>query len=104
MSCYLKQKLFQAVHDLVGAGHIDKRLTHAGNYLVHLQEPDIPKEYRAEVAAIKEIMFATPPSSAQGYVPRQDLGRGWREAGAADPQPVHGRHGWLVELGLKDEK
>jgi hypothetical protein len=71
MSCYLKQKLFQAVHDLVGAGHIDKRLTHAGNYLVHLQEPDIPKEYRAEVAAIKEIMFATPPSSAQGYVPRQ---------------------------------
>jgi hypothetical protein len=71
MSGYLKQKLFQAVHDLVGAGHIDKRLTHAGNYLVHLQEPDIPKEYRAEVAAIKEIMFATPLSSGQGYVPRQ---------------------------------
>jgi len=43
MSGYLKQKLFQALHDLVGAGDIDKRLTHAGNYLVHLQEPDIPK-------------------------------------------------------------
>jgi len=28
--------------------------------LVHLQDPDIPKEYRAEVAAIKEIMFITP--------------------------------------------
>src|SRR6266404_1643233 len=67
----LKQKLFQALHDLVGAGDIDKRLTHAGNYLVHLQEPDIPKEYRAEVAAIKEIMFTTPLSSEQGYVPRQ---------------------------------
>jgi hypothetical protein len=35
------------------------------------QEPDIPKEYRAEVAAIKEIMFITPLSSEQGYVPRQ---------------------------------
>jgi hypothetical protein len=70
-SGYLKQKLFQALHDLVGAGDIDKRLTHAGNYLVHLQEPDLPKEYRAEVAAIKEIMFITPLSSEQGYVPRQ---------------------------------
>jgi len=54
MSGYLKQKLFQALHDLVGAGDIDKRLTHAGNFLVHLEEPDIPKEYRAEVAAIKK--------------------------------------------------
>ena len=71
MSGYLKQKLFQALHDLVGAGDIDKRLTHAGNFLVHLEEPDIPKEYRAEVAAIKEIMFTTPLSSERGYVPRQ---------------------------------
>ena len=71
MSGYLKQKLFQALHDLVAAGDIDERLTHAGNYLVHLQEPDIPKEYRAEVAAIKEIMLITPLSSEKGYVPRQ---------------------------------
>jgi hypothetical protein len=71
MSGYLKQKLFQALHDLVGAGDIYERLTHAGNYLVHLQERDIPKEYRAEVAAIKEIMFSTPLSNEQGYVPRQ---------------------------------
>ena len=54
MSDYLKQKLFQALHDLVAAGDIDERLTHASNYLVHLQEPDIPKEYRAEAAAIKK--------------------------------------------------
>jgi hypothetical protein len=71
MSGYLKQKLFQALHDLVDTGDIDKRLTHAGNYLVHLQEPDIPKEYRAELAAIKEIMFSTPLSDDHGYVPRQ---------------------------------
>ena len=71
MSGYLKQKLFQALHDLVGAGELDQRLSHAGNYLVHLQDLDIPKEYRAEVAAIKEIMFTTPLSGEHGYVPRQ---------------------------------
>jgi hypothetical protein len=71
MSGYLKQKLFQALHDLVAAGDIDGRLTHASNYLVHFQEPDIPKEYRAEVAAIKKIMFIMPLSSEQGDVPRQ---------------------------------
>jgi hypothetical protein len=72
MSGYLKQKLFEALHDLVGAGDIDKRLANPRrHHLVHLQEPDIPKEHRAEVAAIKEIMFTTPLSSEQGYVPRQ---------------------------------
>jgi hypothetical protein len=71
MSGYLKQKLFQALHELVGAGDINKRLTHAGNYLLHLREVDIPKEHRAEVAAIKEIMFTTPLSSEQGHMQRQ---------------------------------
>jgi hypothetical protein len=39
--------------------------------LLHLQEADIPKEHRAEAAAIKEIMFTTPLTSERGYVPRQ---------------------------------
>jgi len=43
MSGFLKQKLFQALHDLVAAGDIDERLTHAGNYLVHLQDPRHPE-------------------------------------------------------------
>jgi hypothetical protein len=34
-----KQKPFQALHDLVAAGDINERLTHAGNFLVHLQGP-----------------------------------------------------------------
>ena len=93
MSGYLKQKLFQALHDLVGAGDIDKRLTHAGNFLVHLEEPDIPKEYRAEVAAIKEIMFTTPLSVRAGLRSAADVGRGRRKAGAADLEPIHGRYG-----------
>ena len=49
MSGYLKQKLFQALHDLVGAGDLDQRLTHAGNYLAHLQEHEVPEEHRKEL-------------------------------------------------------
>jgi hypothetical protein len=71
MSGYLKQKLFQALHELVGAGDIDQRLTNAGNYLAHLHEHDVPKEYREELAEIKKIMFATPLSTARGYAPRE---------------------------------
>jgi hypothetical protein len=68
MSGYLKQKLFQALHDLVGAGDLDHRLTHAGNYLAHVHE--IPEEHRKELGEIKAIMFATPLSSERGYRPR----------------------------------
>jgi hypothetical protein len=71
MSGYLKQKLFQALHDLVGAGDLDQRLTHAGNYLAHVQDHEIPEEHREELGEIKAIMFATPLSSERGYSPRQ---------------------------------
>jgi len=63
MSGYLKQKLFQALHDLVGAGDLDQRLTHAGNYLAHVQHHEVPEEHRKELGEIKAIMFATPLSS-----------------------------------------
>jgi hypothetical protein len=63
MSGYLKQKLFQALHDLVGAGDLDQRLTHAGNYLAHVQHHEVPEEHRMELGEIKAIMFATPLSS-----------------------------------------
>jgi hypothetical protein len=71
MSGYLKQKLFQALHDLVGAGDLNQRLTHAGNYLAHVQDHEIPEEHREELGEIKAIMFATPLSSERGYSPRQ---------------------------------
>ena len=63
MSGYLKQKLFQALHDLVGAGDLDQRLTHAGNYLAHLQEHEVPEEHRKELGEIK--------ASERGYSPRE---------------------------------
>jgi len=71
MSGYLKQKLFKALHDLVGAGDLDQRLIHAGNYLAHVQDHGIPEEHREELREIKAIMFATPLSSERGYSPRQ---------------------------------
>jgi hypothetical protein len=71
MSGYLKQKLFQALHDLVGAGDLDQRLTHAGNYLAHVQDHESPEEHREELGEIKAIMFATPLSPERGYSPRQ---------------------------------
>jgi hypothetical protein len=71
MSGYLQQKLFQALHDLVGAGDLDQRLIHAGNYLAHVENHEIPEEHREELGEIKAIMFATPLSSERGYSPRQ---------------------------------
>jgi len=69
MSGYIKQKLFQALHDLVGAGDLDRRLIHAGYYLAHVQDHEIPEEHREELGEIKAIMFATPLSPERGYSP-----------------------------------
>ena len=93
MSGYLKQKLFQALHDLVGAGDLDQRLTHAGNYLAHLQEHEVPEEHRKELGEIKAIMFATPLSSERGYSPSPDFNGGRHEAGTSDPRALHQGHG-----------
>jgi hypothetical protein len=71
MSGYLKQKLFQALHDLVGPGDLDQRLSHAGNYLAHVQDHEIAEEHRKEIREIKAIMFATPLSTKRGYSARQ---------------------------------
>ena len=56
---------------MVGAGHLDQRLTHAGNYLAHVQDHEIPEEHREELGEIKAIMFATPLSSERGHILRQ---------------------------------
>jgi hypothetical protein len=72
MSGYLKQKLFQALHDLVGAGDLDQRLAHAGNYLAHVQGHEIPEEHREELGEIKAIMFATQLSLDRGRRATED--------------------------------
>jgi hypothetical protein len=52
-------------------GDLDQRLTHAGNYLAHVQDHEVPEEHRKELGEIKAIMFATPLSSERGYSARQ---------------------------------
>jgi hypothetical protein len=68
---YFKQKLYEALHDLVSDGDIDKRLTYAATYFVHLQERDVPQEYLERFRVLKEKLVQTPLSSERGYVPRQ---------------------------------
>jgi hypothetical protein len=110
MSGYLKQKLFQALHDLVGAGDLDQRLTHAGNYLAHVQDHEVPEEDRKELGEIKAIMFATPLSSERGYSARQistEDGTKHIESSSSTPRSWVGSKQAirrLLELGLKVKK
>src|SRR4051812_23783891 len=69
MSRYLEQKLSQALHDLVGAGDLDQRLRHAGNYLAHLQDHEVAEAHREELGEIRAIMLAAQPSSEPGHGP-----------------------------------
>jgi hypothetical protein len=71
MSGYLKEKLYQAILSLVGAGELDSRLTFAASALVVLQDRDVPPEYREKLAAIRSRLFTTPLSSDKSYMPRQ---------------------------------
>jgi len=93
MSGYLKQKLFQALHDLVGAGDLDQRLIHAGNYLAYVQDHEIPEEHREEFGEIKAIMFTTPLSSERGYSPRQISTEDGTKLSPSNPRALHQGHG-----------
>ena len=93
MSGYLKQKLFQALHDLVGAGDIDKRLTHAGNFLVHLEEPGYSERVSSGSRGDQRNHVHHAAFIRAGLRSPADVGRGRRKAGAADLEPIHGRYG-----------
>lgn len=67
----LKQKLYEAVHALVGDGELDTRLTFAAMSLAQLLESDIPDQFRNDVAALRHRLEQTPLSSAHGYTARQ---------------------------------
>lgn len=71
MSEYFKQKLYEALHDLVADGELNQRLTYAANYLIQLQDRDVPPEYLERLNDVKGKLTQTPLSSDRGYVPRQ---------------------------------
>jgi hypothetical protein len=67
---YAKEKFFQAVSMLVGADTIDKRLTYAADYLLRLQDKQLPESMRDEFKVLRDALTTTPLSTATGYQPR----------------------------------
>jgi hypothetical protein len=52
MSRYFRQKLWEALHELIGDGEINQRLTSGTANLVLLQEEQIPREYLQRFQAL----------------------------------------------------
>ena len=72
MTGYAKQKLYEAVHALVGRDEIQRRLTFATVPMIHLQDRDIPETIKVEFEAVKRALLRTPLADPQrGYLPRQ---------------------------------
>jgi hypothetical protein len=52
MSRYFRQKLWEALHELIGDGEINQRLTSGTAHLILLQEEQIPREYLQRFQAL----------------------------------------------------
>jgi len=65
---YLKQKLYQALHDLFSEKGLAMGLTYACTYL--LQVHNVPDEFKEEFDQIKAALLATPLGTDKGYFPR----------------------------------
>jgi hypothetical protein len=68
---YFKQKLFEALAALVVDGDLDQRLTFAANYLLRLQDRDVPEGLRDDFTRLRDALTRTPLSSERGWVDRQ---------------------------------
>jgi hypothetical protein len=71
MMSYHNQKLFEALHSLVGSGELDARLTFAGNALSVLKPVDFPQEFQKAFSDIKARLFQSVSSSESGHARRQ---------------------------------
>jgi hypothetical protein len=68
---YLKQKLFEALHDLLSEKGLALGLTYACTYL--LQVRNVPERFKKEFDQIKAALLASPLADQTGYLPR-DIG------------------------------
>jgi hypothetical protein len=68
---YAREKLWQAIETLVGAGSVQDRLTFAADFLLRLM-PDkhLPKEDWGEFEEIKSALTSPPLSSSTGWTAR----------------------------------
>ena len=68
---HFKQKLYEAVHSLIGDGTLNMRLTYAAVYLVHLRDEDVPERYKDEFGDTKGALTRQPLSTTSDYTPRE---------------------------------
>ena len=66
-----RQKLFEALHALVGPGRLRVRLTCAADYLTQLTPMDFPVDSRDTFKDLKRLLTKTPLSSGHRYEARQ---------------------------------
>ena len=65
----LKQKLFEALHDLFSEKGLAMGLTYASMYLDQVRE--VPSEFKSEFEEIKAALPAVPSGREGGYQPRE---------------------------------
>jgi hypothetical protein len=65
---YLKQKLFEALDNLLTEKGLAMGLTYAGVYLQHVR--NVPDQFKEEFEQIKVALLATPLGTETGYAPR----------------------------------
>ena len=65
---YLKQKLFEALHDLFTEKGLAMGLTYATTYLLHVR--NVPAEFQDDFEKLKADLLVTPLGTESGYLPR----------------------------------
>ena len=67
---FYRQKLLDAVRDLVGDGDLNLRLTHAAGHLLQIDDDDVPADMLAEFEGVRDPLIQTPMVSRGEMLPR----------------------------------
>ncbi len=65
---YLKQKLYEALHDLFSVKGLAMGLTYASVYLLHVR--NVPDKFKKEFEEVKAALTTTPLGTDVDYEPR----------------------------------
>jgi hypothetical protein len=68
---YAKEKLYDGIRTLVGAGDLEDRLMKAAGFLIQIEDTDIPDRHKSEFARLKSTLFQPPSSHRSHFVLRQ---------------------------------
>ena len=67
---FYRQKLLEAVRDLVGDGDLNLRLTHAAGHLLQIDDDDVPADMLAEFERVRDPLIKAPMVSGGEMLPR----------------------------------